>query len=80
VIVIEMQDENFIARVYDNRTGMDVDYKINYSECDFRIVKRGLIPELIRVREQLGRYTQFVLWVEEEHNEVFDKYERKDEL
>ena len=75
-----MQDENFIARVYDNRTGMDVDYKINYSECDFRIVKRGLIPELIRVREQLGRYTQFVLWVEEEHNEVFDEYEGKDEL
>ncbi len=36
--------------------------------------------EVKRLREQLGRYTQFVLWVEEEHNEVFDEYEGKDEL
>ena len=39
-----------------------------------------LLAELKRVNEQLDRYTQFVLWVEEEHNEVFDEYERKDEL
>ena len=39
-----------------------------------------LLAEVKRLREQLGRYTQFVLWVEEEHNEVFDEYERKDEL
>tara|TARA_R110002020_G_scaffold416431_1_gene625747 strand:+ start:30 stop:284 length:255 start_codon:yes stop_codon:yes gene_type:complete len=39
-----------------------------------------LLAEFKRLREQLGRYTQFVLWVEEEHNEVFDEYEGKDEL
>ena len=39
-----------------------------------------LLEEVKRLREQLGRYTQFVLWVEEEHNEVFDEYEGKDEL
>ena len=39
-----------------------------------------LLAEIKRLREQLGRYTQFVLWVEEEHNEVFDEYEGKDEL
>ena len=39
-----------------------------------------LLAELKRVNEQLDRYTQFVLWVEEEHNEVFDEYEGKDEL
>ena len=39
-----------------------------------------LLAEVKRLREQLGRYTQFVLWVEEEHNEVFDEYEGKDEL
>jgi hypothetical protein len=36
--------------------------------------------EVKQLREQFGRYMQFVLWVEEEHNEVFDEYERKDEL
>ena len=39
-----------------------------------------LLEEVKRLRKQLGKYTQFVLWVEEEHNEVFDEYERKDEL
>ena len=39
-----------------------------------------LLEKVKRLREQLGRYTQFVLWVEEEHNEVFDEYEGKDEL
>ena len=39
-----------------------------------------LLEEVKRLREQLVRYTQFVLWVEEEHNEVFDEYEGKDEL
>ena len=39
-----------------------------------------LLEEVKRLREQLGRYIQFVLWVEEEHNEVFDEYEGKDEL
>ncbi len=42
-------------------------------------VKR-LREQLKHLRGQLGRYTQFVLWVEEEHNEVFDEYEGKDEL
>ena len=40
----------------------------------------ALQDEVEQLRRQLGRYTQFVLWVEEEHNEVFDEYEGKDEL
>ncbi len=43
-------------------------------------IVRELREEVKRLREQFGRYMQFVLWVEEEHNEVFDEYERKDEL
>ena len=39
-----------------------------------------MLREIERLRRQLGRYTQFVLWVEEEHNEVFDEYEGKDKL
>jgi hypothetical protein len=33
-----------------------------------------------RLHKQLVAYTDFVLWVEEYHNEVFDEYEGKDEL
>ena len=36
--------------------------------------------EVERLRKQLVAHTDFVLWVEEKHNEVFDEYERKDEL
>ncbi len=36
--------------------------------------------EVMRLRKQLVAHTDFVLWVEEKHNEVFDEYERKDEL
>lgn len=39
-----------------------------------------LLAEVERLRERLGRYAQFVWWVGEEHNEVFDEYERKDEV
>ena len=39
-----------------------------------------LLAEIKLLRKQLNRYTQFVLWVEEEHNEVFDEYEGKDKL
>tara|TARA_R110002012_G_scaffold106893_2_gene248472 strand:- start:2255 stop:2485 length:231 start_codon:yes stop_codon:yes gene_type:complete len=39
-----------------------------------------LLAEVKRLRKQLVAHTDFVLWVEEEHNEVFDEYERKDEL
>ena len=45
-----------------------------------RVSLDELEKEVQRLREQLGRYTQFILWVEEEHNEVFDEYEGKDEL
>tara|TARA_R100001460_G_scaffold11230_4_gene26387 strand:- start:711 stop:905 length:195 start_codon:yes stop_codon:yes gene_type:complete len=47
---------------------------------DLAILAEELLTEVKRLRKQLGRYTQFVLWVEEEHNEVFDEYEGKDEL
>jgi len=51
-------------------------------EADAQLIADApdLLAEVKRLREQLGRYTQFVLWVEEEHNEVFDEYEGKDEL
>ena len=39
-----------------------------------------LLEEVKRLRKQLGRYIQFVLWVEEEHNEIFHEYEGKDAL
>ena len=39
-----------------------------------------LLAEVKRLHKQLVAYTDFVLWVEEYHNEVFDEYERKDEL
>jgi hypothetical protein len=32
MIVIEMEDDNFIVRVYDRETGKDVDYRIDYVE------------------------------------------------
>ena len=34
MIVIEMEDDNFITRVYDNRTGKVVDYRIDYVKGD----------------------------------------------
>jgi len=40
----------------------------------------AVVAEVKRLRKQLVAHTDFVLWVEEEHNEVFDEYERKDEL
>jgi hypothetical protein len=39
-----------------------------------------LLAEVKQLREQFLAYQDFLLWVEEEHNEVFDQYERKDEL
>lgn len=39
-----------------------------------------LLAEVKRLRKQLGKYTQFVLWVESEYNEAFHEYEGKDEL
>jgi hypothetical protein len=39
-----------------------------------------LLEEVKRLHKQLVAYTDFVLWVEEYHNEVFDEYEGKDEL
>ena len=39
-----------------------------------------LLAEVKSLHKQLVAYTDFVLWVEEHHNEVFDEYERKDEL
>ena len=31
-VVIEMEDDNFIVKVWCNRTGKDVDYRIDYVE------------------------------------------------
>ena len=46
--------------------------------CEDKIA--DLLTQVKRLRKQLVAYTDFVLWVEEKHNEVFDEYERKDEL
>ena len=50
--------------------------------ADYKLIADAplFLAEIKQLRKQLGRYTQFVLWVEEEHNEVFDEYEGKDEL
>ncbi len=60
----------------------EVEVENKYAEVDAQLIADAplLLEEVKRLRRQLGRYTQFVLWVEEEHNEVFDEYEGKDEL
>ena len=60
----------------------EVEVENKYANADAKLIADAplLLAEVKRLREQLGKYTQFVLWVEEEHNEVFDEYERKDEL
>ena len=50
---------------------------INNADIDRFFIDRD---ELKRLRKQFLAYQHFMLWVEEEHNEVFDEYERKDEL
>ena len=77
---------------YQYSEGITSDYTDGRSradEADSQLIADAplLLAEVKRLREQLkhlrgqlGRYTQFLLWVEEEHNEVFDEYEGKDEL
>ena len=63
--------------------GLTIDdwYKMNHHDWkDVVNEHNDLLAEVKRLRKQLGKYTQFLLWVEEEHNEVFDEYEGKDEL
>ena len=74
-----MIDDNNICDTYGN-----VVLRYHYAETTANHTLMAdaplLLEEVKRLREQLGKYTQFVLWVEEEHNEVFDEYEGKDEL
>jgi hypothetical protein len=53
-----------------------------YEEANRNLVADAplLLAEVKRLHKQLVAYTDFVLWVEEYHNEVFDEYEGKDEL
>jgi hypothetical protein len=39
-----------------------------------------LLAEVERLRKQLVAYMDFLNWVAEEHNNVWDEYEGKDEL
>ena len=74
-------DELLSAGVEDQK-GWDTLLELGFND-EARLLMADaplLLAEVKRLREQLGRYTQFVLWVEEEHNEVFDEYEGKDEL
>ena len=77
-------DKDIIDEFFDDKyEGLTIDdwYKMNHHDWkDVVNEYNGLLAEVKRLREQLGKYTQFVLWVEEEHNEVFDEYEGKDEL
>ena len=52
------------------------------SEVELELIADAplLLAEVKSLHKQLVAYTDFVLWVEEHHNEVFDEYERKDEL
>ena len=40
----------------------------------------ALIAEVKQLRKQLVVYMDFLNWVAEEHNDVWDEYEGKDEL
>ena len=74
-----MIDDNNICDTYGN---VVLRYHYAVTTANHTLIADAplLLEEVKRLREQLGKYTQFVLWVEEEHNEVFDEYEGKDEL
>ena len=74
-----MIDDNNICDTYGNVV-LRYHYAVTTANHTLMADAPLLLEEVKRLREQLGKYTQFVLWVEEEHNEVFDEYEGKDEL
>ena len=52
-------------------------------ELDEDVARQGvwnLREEIKRLRKQLVAYMDFLNWVAEEHNDVWDEYEGKDEL
>ena len=56
MIVIEMDDDNYIMRVYDRGTGKDVDYAISY--CVMKKIGQNYAPidysKIIITEEMLG--------------------------
>ena len=74
MIDTDKYEEDELEKLCNRAIYFEDEYKLSQRE------KQELLAEVKRLRKQLGRYTQFVLWVEEEHNEVFDEYEGKDEL
>tara|TARA_R110001592_G_scaffold319127_4_gene596485 strand:- start:259 stop:459 length:201 start_codon:yes stop_codon:yes gene_type:complete len=62
MIVIEMDDDNYILRVYDRGTGKDVDYAISYCVDDTEVVMKKIgqnyapidYSKLIIIEEMLG--------------------------
>ena len=78
----KMIDANEIGEIWEYLADTISEDRLERAEANYNLVADApdLLAEVKRLREQLGRYTQFVLWVEEEHNEVFDEYEGKDEL
>jgi len=51
MIVIEMDDDNYIMRVYDRGTGKDVDYAISYCVDDTEVSAERQVEEAQRSRE-----------------------------
>ena len=59
--------------------GMDKELAIQYAH-EFIGYAFKLQAEVEKLRKQLNELTLFLLWVEEEHNEIFHEYERMYEL
>jgi hypothetical protein len=58
----------------------ETEFPMTYADNQLMADAPLLLAEVKQLREQFLAYQDFLLWVEEEHNEVFDQYERKDEL
>lgn len=67
---------------YDDEGDINLCRVTNGNKADAQLMADAplLKEEVLRLLKQLDRYTQFVLWVESEYNEVFHEYEGKDEL
>ena len=53
-----------------------------FPDADLNLITDAplLLEEVKRLRKQLVAYMDFLNWVAEEHNDVWDEYEGKDEL
>ena len=63
------------------RLTIDDWYKMNHHDWkDVVNEYNDLLAEVKQLRKQLVAYMDFLNWVAEEHNDVWDEYEGSDEL